>query len=117
MRKLCKHCIFTLLVFTLIVTGSSAIGWAQGQNSPNSKAAKLHQRIDFGNSYIMGQSIKSGAVYLLHRKQNEINSMLQYREDYRQEILEDFAIQDLKVSGPRANGQSSTVSQKSAPRP
>ena len=114
MRKSCKHCILTGMVFILIVAGSSAVGWAQGQNSPGSNAAGLQQRIDFGNSYIMGQSIKSGAVYLLHRKQSEIQSMLQYRKDYRQEILEDFTIQDLKVNGPGANGQNPAVSQTSA---
>lgn len=49
-------------------------------------------RIDFGNTYIIGQSIKSGAVYLLQRKKSEIKSMLKYREDYRDEILEGFVI-------------------------
>jgi hypothetical protein len=116
MSKSYKPCIFAGLAIILIVTGSSALGWAQSQNLQHSASAKLQQRIDFGNSYIMGQSIKSGAVYLLHRKQNEINSMLQYREDYRQEILEDFSIRDLKVGGPRANDSNPAVSQKSALR-
>ena len=53
----------------------------------------------------MGQSIKSGAVYLMHRKQNEIKSMLEYRNDYRQEILEDFQIQDLNVDETHKNGE------------
>jgi hypothetical protein len=53
---------------------------------------KLQRRIDFGNSYILGQSIKSGAVYLLHRKKSEIKSMLHYRENYRDEILESFSV-------------------------
>jgi hypothetical protein len=52
----------------------------------------LQRRIDFGNSYILGQSIKSGAVYLLHRKKSEIKSMLHYRENYRDEILETFSV-------------------------
>ncbi|MBN1906347.1 MAG: hypothetical protein JW927_14745 [Deltaproteobacteria bacterium] len=56
----------------------------------------LMERIDFGNSYILGQSIKSGAVYLLHRKKSNIKSMLKTRDDYRKEILE-----DLKVSKKR----------------
>ncbi|HQI80643.1 MAG TPA: hypothetical protein PLR71_03695 [Deltaproteobacteria bacterium] len=51
-------------------------------------------RIDFGNTYIIGQTIKSGAVYLLQRKKSEIKSMLTYREDYRKEILEGFVTQD-----------------------
>jgi len=54
----------------------------------------LQRRIDFGNSYILGQSIKSGAVYLLHRKKSEIKSMLHYRENYRDEILESFSVED-----------------------
>lgn len=58
---------------------------------------ELLNRIDFDNAYIMGQTIKSGAVYLLHRKKNEIKSMLKYRENYRDEILEDFSIMDMKV--------------------
>ena len=53
---------------------------------------ELQRRIDFGNSYILGQSIKSGAVYLLHRKKSEIKSMLHYRENYREEILEAFSV-------------------------
>ena len=114
MRKSCKHCILTGIAFILIAAGSSTPGWAQGPNTPTGDAARLQQRIDFGNSYIMGQSIKSGAVYLLHRKQSEIKSMLQYREDYRQEILEDFTIQDLKVNGPGADGRNPAVSQPSA---
>jgi hypothetical protein len=59
---------------------------ADAQDTPGSRL----NRIDFGNTYIIGQSIKSGAVYLLQRKKSEIKSMLKYREDYRQEILEGF---------------------------
>ena len=56
------------------------------------KKDSLMERIDFGNSYILGQSIKSGAVYLLHRKKSNIKSMLKTREEYREEILEDFRV-------------------------
>jgi hypothetical protein len=59
------------------------------------KHDKLLRRIDFGSSYIMGQTIKSGAVYLLRRKQSEIKSMLKRRKDYRKEILEDFYVQNM----------------------
>jgi hypothetical protein len=59
------------------------------------KHDKLLRRIDFGSSYIMGQTIKSGAVYLLRRKQTEIESMLKRRKDYRKEILEDFYVQNI----------------------
>jgi len=61
------------------------------ETEKNKKDA-LMERIDFGNSYILGQSIKSGAVYLLHRKKSDIKSMLKIRENYRQEILEDFKV-------------------------
>ena len=60
--------------------------------SKGAKKDSLMERIDFGNSYILGQSIKSGAVYLLHRKKSDIKSMLKTREDYREEILEDFNV-------------------------
>jgi hypothetical protein len=56
----------------------------------------LMERIDFGNSYILGQSIKSGAVYLMHRKKSDIKSMLKTREDYRKEILEDLKVSEKK---------------------
>ena len=60
----------------------------------DTKKESLMERIDFGNSYILGQSIKSGATYLLHRKKSDIKSMLNTREDYRKEILEDFKVKD-----------------------
>lgn len=64
------------------------------QKTEENKKDSLMERIDFGNSYILGQSIKSGAVYLLHRKKSDIKSMLQTREDYREEILEDFKVDE-----------------------
>jgi hypothetical protein len=53
---------------------------------------ELLTRIDFGNTYVTGQSLKSGAIYLLQRKKNDVKSMLTYREDYRKEILESHDI-------------------------
>ena len=58
------------------------------QDTPDTRL----NRIDFGNTYIIGQTIKSGAVYLLQRKKSEIKSMLRYREDYREEILDGFSV-------------------------
>lgn len=55
---------------------------------------QLLSRIDFGNAYIMGQTIKSGAVYLLQRKKSDIHNILDVRENYRAEILEDFKFKD-----------------------
>ena len=66
----------------------------------NRDTSRLENRIDFGNAYILGQSIKSGAVYLMQRKQTEIQSMLKVREDYRKEILEDFPTMDTGVTEP-----------------
>ena len=47
-------------------------------------------RIDFGNAYIKGQSITSGAVYLTNRRKSAIKSLLKTRESYRYEIVKDF---------------------------
>ena len=67
---------------------------------------KLLTRIDFGNSYITGQTLKSGAVYLLQRKKNSINTMLKYRDNYRKEILEshNLDITDSKSNEPYHKG-------------
>ena len=100
----------------LTVAGLTGSGWAQSQTDGNSGSGGLQQRIDFGNSYIMGQSIKSGAVYLLHRKQSEIKSMLHYREHYREEILEDFKIRNLNVEDTQAENQNAAEPRKAAAR-
>jgi hypothetical protein len=65
---------------------------AAPQVNDGSKDSRMNH-IDFGNTYIIGQTIKSGAVYLLQRKKSEIRSMLKYREDYRQEILDGFSVE------------------------
>jgi hypothetical protein len=93
MRRKCKLFIFVGFASLLAVNCNIGMGWAKSEKTQKAGSTGLQQRIDFGNAYIMGQSIKSGAVYLLHRKKSDIKSMLQYREDYRQEILEDFTIQ------------------------
>lgn len=62
----------------------------KGKEAP--QEAELMTRIDFGNSYITGQTLKSGAIYLLQRKKSKVKSMLTYREDYRKEILESHDI-------------------------
>ena len=98
-----KRIITGIIVFCAALTfaaGLSAkITFARDDAPKKEKDPTLLNRIDFGNSYIYGQSIKSGAVYLLQRKKSEIKSMLQCREDYRKEILEDFSIMDLKIAG------------------
>lgn len=65
----------------------------------------LLDRIDFGNSYVIGQSIKSGAVYLMHRKQSEIEGMLEVRKHYRKEIMEDYAIEKTAMTTGEQNPQ------------
>ena len=57
----------------------------------------LMEHIDFGNSYIRGQTIQSGAVYLLQRKKSDIESLLKPRESYRAEILKDFHIREAQT--------------------
>jgi hypothetical protein len=98
----CLHQIrlITVLMMALLLGGLSH-AWAQDAKSVAKKgtggaigvSSDLQRRIDFGNSYILGQSIKSGAVYLLHRKKSDIRSMLHYRENYRDEILESFDVE------------------------
>jgi len=73
------------------------------EKADEDKEDQLMQRIDFGNSYILGQTIKSGAVYLLQRKKSDIKSMLKARENYREEILEGIFIKD----GETANSEKS----------
>jgi len=81
------------LIFILCIVCWSIFfhtGIALSENPEKGNCDGLMSRIDFGNAYIMGQTIKSGAVYLMQRKQSDIQSMLKYRENYRDEILEDF---------------------------
>jgi hypothetical protein len=64
------------------------------KSNSGSPSGSLQQRIDFGNAHIMGQSIKSGAVYLMHRKKSDINSMLKVRQNYRVEIKEEYGLEN-----------------------
>lgn len=114
MRKLPMRSMVSCLamIFSLIILSGPA--WAapgqekveavdqqDAQGPAGDSARERLSRIDFGNTYIIGQTIKSGAVYLLQRKKSEIKSMLKYREDYRTEILEGFAVGDMDDSGRR----------------
>ena len=54
------------------------------QEIPSIKRAR---HMEFDERLIMGQSLKSGALYLFERKDSEIQSMLKIRKDYRQELL------------------------------
>ena len=48
---------------------------------------KRARHLEFDERLIMGQSLKSGAIYLFERKDSEIQSMLKVRKDYREELL------------------------------
>lgn len=77
------------MVLTLLTLILSVLSFNLQAAEPEEE---LSERIDFGNSYIMGQTIKSGAVYLTHRKKSKIESMLKMRVDYQEEILEGFVV-------------------------
>jgi hypothetical protein len=85
-----------LLFLPLLATAQDT-----GQKAPQQKS--LQQRIDFGSSYILGQSIKSGAVYLMHRKQSDIKGMLEVRQDYRKEIMKDFELDKTAIAKQTAD--------------
>lgn len=87
MKKITVYALLCIFLYT-------GISHAETRKAGDKEDAGLLNRIDFGNSYIMGQSIKSGAVYLLQRKKSEIKSMLKYRTDYREEIMEEFSIRE-----------------------
>ncbi len=61
---------------------SSSTGAEEGARS-----FKRARHMEFDERLIMGQSLKSGALYLFERKDSEIQSMLKIRRDYRQELL------------------------------
>ena len=90
--------IFVAMGLALGVIFFHAICVASPDASQKGDTTRLENRIDFGNAYILGQSIKSGAVYLMQRKQTEIQSMLKVRQDYRKEIIEAFPTIDSNVT-------------------
>lgn len=83
-----------IILALCLVTASAFAADASSKKKSGSEQGELMTRIDFGNSYITGQTLKSGAVYLLQRKKSEVKSMLYYREHYRKEILESHDIID-----------------------
>lgn len=93
--------IFLLALVSLVIVWGHASAEEDEENR-ESNTAMLQSRIDFGNAYIMGQSIKSGSVYLLHRKKSDIESMLKIRTDFRDEIIEDFSLEDTKLISQEA---------------
>lgn len=91
-----KALAFTLCAVLFFSAPNQASEQDEGKKAPEGKG--LQQRIDFGSSYILGQSIKSGAVYLMHRKKSDIKGMLDVRENYRDEILEDYSLENTALA-------------------
>ncbi len=86
-----------LLIMSLIIVFAS-VSHAEEKAKNEPASGGLMQRIDFGNAQILGQSIKSGAVYLMHRKKSDIKNMLEVRKHYREEIKEDFDLEKTAIS-------------------
>lgn len=82
--------LFGPLAALLLTTGTRALADEEPQPSGAQAATgfKRPSRMEFDERLIMGQSLKSGAVYLFERKDSEIQSMLRIRKDYRKELLE-----------------------------
>ena len=93
------HLLAVLIVAFWMGAGVDGATAEEGNTGEASKEKGLQQRIDFGSAYILGQSIKSGAVYLLHRKQSDIKGMIEVRQDYREEIKEDYALEKTALVG------------------
>lgn len=87
--------VFCLIALPLVSTAPAVVAAGGQQSSPTQ--ANLQQRIDFGNSQILGQSIKSGAVYLMHRKKSDIQNMIEVRQNYRSEIKDDFDLGETAI--------------------
>ncbi len=84
------------VVFIMLLIPLAAA--AQDEKAPAKESKGLQQRIDFGSAQILGQSIKSGAVYLMHRKKSDIKNMLEVRENYRKEIIEDYNLEKTAIA-------------------
>jgi len=95
MMKLWIRIVLFLLTI-LLLSSYPALGTTDrpGAQQGTDAVDRRLTRIDFGNAYIRGQTIQSGAVYLLQRKKSDVESLLKPRKSYRQEILEGFHIQE-----------------------
>lgn len=101
------------LTLLLVIPVCLLAAWSQApaqevETAGETQSVTLQNRIDFGNAYIMGQSIKSGSVYLLHRKKSDINSMLKVRTDFREEIIEDFSLENSRIITQEAEADSNS---------
>ena len=105
-----KALVFTLCAMLFFSAPYQASEQEDGKAASEQKG--LQQRIDFGSSYILGQSIKSGAVYLMHRKKSDIKGMLDVREHYRNEILEDYALENTALAPETEKQQNREVANR-----
>jgi len=80
--------ILLITIFTL----SAATSFAEDDDM-------VTDRIDFSSARIMGQQNDFGAVYLSHRKTNELDSLLSIRSNYRLEVLFELDYQPVDESG------------------
>lgn len=94
-----------LSVLFLCLSASGLFAGEQAKPVESAQKAGLQQRIDFGNAQILGQSIKSGAVYLMHRKKSDIKNMLEVRKNYREEIKEDFGLEKTAITQSAAEAK------------
>jgi hypothetical protein len=96
MKRLSFWITWTILTWTVaaVMVPCTLMANEKPKASADGQTGHLQQRIDFGNAHIMGQSIKSGAVYLMHRKKSEIDSMLKVRQNYRAEIKEEYGLEN-----------------------
>lgn len=78
------------LAALVLSTGIRAVADEGSEPSEVQQATGFRRpsRMEFDERLIMGQSLKSGAVYLFERKDSEIQSILRIRKDYRKELLE-----------------------------
>ena len=84
-----RSCVLVLLLgllsFARLGQAEEAATSTGAEGEPRSLKRARH--MEFDERLIMGQSLKSGALYLFERKDSEIQSMLKIRRDYRQELL------------------------------
>ena len=107
MGRIANVKVLTLTLCAMLFFSAPYQASEEDQVKGTSEKKGLQQRIDFGSSYILGQSIKSGAVYLMHRKKSDIKGMFDVREHYRDEILEDYALENTALVPEKENQQNS----------
>jgi len=105
MGRIANVKVLTLMLCGMMFLAAPYHASGQDEGKEVFEQKRLQQRIDFGSSYILGQSIKSGAVYLMHRKKSDIEGMLGIREHYRNEIMEDYALENTALAPEKEKQQ------------